>query len=483
MELSKHVEQSEPSEYMEPSEPKELSEDMEPMEPGEPSEHMEPSEPSDSSEPKELSRREFVTAFGAFGAAILAIGGTTTLAACADDEAPEEDEEAFTPTPTGEEPNTLRVSEDQVLKAIDFEERPLADYMYEVGRFDLPFGTVVHQINDWLALTLTTHSEGAALVDINLLNLGNGHTLRLFDHAVGGDFGHPDAIIYNARASDSLIVWTECDIASLQWQVYMAPLSTSEDGSFGSYSVGSPTQLDSGEPDYEVPQLAVEANKVYWTVMPNPSGPANYEDSLLKAAVYGSKSPYVVFTSHGRMITHPLITQGYLTFSPRVDTTNIYYQLTAMDITTDKLVKGVVLPQSVRALDAIFLGEHLSFSIENNYSYAGGIGLYGTYLQLPSQSTTATDRWLHLYRKPSAPPVLLAGHLVVKSATRVILIDTEAQTYCSIAPLADCADYGDILAGWGARDRLAIYTNVRSTSALSQARGILRVFQAVEKPS
>ena len=437
------------------------------------------SQDSEGLSTSELTRREFVTAFSAFGAAVLAIGTASSLAACADNEASEEDDETYTPTPTGEEPSTLRVSEDQVLKAIDFSEQPLGDYMREVGRFDLPFGTIVHQINDWLALTLTTHSEGAALVDVNLLHLGNGYTLRLFDNAVGGSFGHPDAIIYNARASDTLIAWTECDIASLQWQVYMAPLTTGEDGSFGSYSVGSPIQLDSGEPDYEVPQLAVHGDKVYWTVMPNPSGPANYEDSLLKAAVHGSKSPYVVFTSHGRIITQPLITEGYLTFSPRVDTTNVYYQLTAMDIATDKLVNGIVLPQSVRALDAIYLGERLSFTIENNYTHAGGIGLYGTYLQLPSQSVMAPDRWLHLYRKPSAAPVMLAQYLVVKSATRVILIDADAQTYCSIQPLADCADYGDILAGWGARERLVIYTNVRSSSATSQARGILRVFEPV----
>jgi hypothetical protein len=128
------------------------------------------------------------------------------------------------------------------------------------------------------------------------------------------------------------------------------------------------------------------------------------------------------------------------------------------------------MPQSVRVLDAMYLDGRFCFSIENNYAQAGGLGLYGTYWQL------GEDSWLHLFRKPSAPPVLLAGRLVVKSSTRVIAINAEDRSYCSIPPPTDSVDYGDILAGWGHQQRLVVYSNVRSTAALSSAHGMLRVF-------
>jgi len=254
--------------------------------------------------------------------------------------------------------------------------------------------------------------------------------------------------------------WTECDIASLDWQVYAAPIQSG--------GLGPAVLIDQGGPDYEVPLLALTGNKIYWTVMPNPAGPAQYQDSYLKAMIFGATEPTVVYTSHGRMITTPLVNQGTLTFAPRVDTKNIYYQLTALRVADDSIADYLIMPQSVRISDALYMDKTFCFSIENYYTYAGGLGTIGTYRQLPDG-----EHWLHLSRQPSAPPLLLAGRLVVKSSIRVIGIDAVGQGYYSIPLLIDSLDYGDSLAGWGSQQNLVVYSNTSSNSCM------LRVFEPV----
>ncbi|MCL2136621.1 MAG: hypothetical protein FWH40_03740 [Coriobacteriia bacterium] len=415
-----------------------------------------------------FTRREFLTVFTAAGAVVLALAAVATLEACAD--GTDDEEDLFVPSPAGEEPDTLEVDDSQLVEAIEFEDRPLEEFMYESRRFDLPYGSIVRQVDDRLALVLTPHESGSALIDVKLLNLDSGELIELIDKAIGASYMHPDAIVYDARASDSLIAWTECDISNLDWLVFVAQIATDENGG---YSLGTPVLVDEGNAEYEVPLLAVAKDKAYWTVMPNPEGSARYEDSYLKMISYNKPKPTVVHTSHGRMITTPLINQGILTFAPRVDTNNVYYQLTALNTANDRLVAGVVMPQSMRILDAVYLDNALSFTIENNYTYAGGLSRFGTYWQLND------DKWLHLYRKPTVPPVLFNGRLIVKSSTRVIAIDASEGVYCSIPPLTDSAEYGDILAGWGKQDRLLVYSNIRNNNALSKAHSVLRVFSPV----
>jgi len=416
-----------------------------------------------------ISRRDFLTASGALGLLSLGVAATGSLAGC-EPEAAEDNEDLTTPpTPAGEDPTPISVTSEQLIEATIFNEQPLADYLDEVVRHTLPYGSIVYQINYDLALVLTPHEQGNALVDIYLLNLNDGRMVLLLNQAEGIKNGHDDAILYDARASESLLVWTECDIATMKWQVYAAAIT--EQG------IDQPVLIDTGEPEYEVPLLAVIGNKAYWTVMPNPEGTAQYEDSYLKAMIYKQRQPWVVYTSHGRIITTPLISQETLTFSPRVDTKNVYYQLTALNTNNDKIINYSIMPQSMRIHEALYLFDRFVFSLENNYSYAAGLGYYGTYMPMSDGL-----HWLHLSRKPSAAPILLGGRLVLKSSTRVIGIDPEAQTYYSIPTLADAADYGDVLAGWGMQERLVVYCNVKGSGILSDTHGVVRVFEQVRPP-
>ena len=413
-----------------------------------------------------ISRRSFVKTGAAVSLAAIGVAAATNLVGCDDDEDEGDDSNTLLPPVAGEVPDTIAVTADQIVKVTDFQELPLYEYLEEVNSFSLPFGTVVHQINPTQALALVPCTEGPNLISINLLNLEWGNYHPLISQAVGATRGSPNVILYSCRASSSLLVWTELDIGTFGWQVYMAAISEEV--------LGQPWLLDEGTLDYEVPLLAVADNKAYWTVMPNPDGPARYEDSYLKAAVLNQRMPWVVHTSHGRMITTPLVSEGVLTFAPRVDTKNIYYQLTALSVADDRLLDYIVMPQSMRIYEAIYTENGFCFSVEDSYSYADGLGSYGTYMPLADGQS-----WLHLYRKPTAAPLLLGEQLVLKSATRVIGIDASRNGYYTISPVADSLNYGDTLAACGRQPNLVVYSNVRSNTILAVPECVLRVYVPV----
>ncbi|MCL2339329.1 MAG: hypothetical protein FWC59_00280, partial [Actinomycetia bacterium] len=416
---------------------------------------------------RNISRRAFLASSLQAGAAVaLGTAAAGSLAGCSDNNATASSGSQVTLS-DGTSVAILSARTDQLLEVTEFNEATnLADYLVEAVRYELPYGTIFYQMDNDRVLALIPSGSGRSLIRFEQLDLNNGTRIRLLDTAVGLSAERPAAILYDARCSTDLLLWTECDVSDLSWQVYTAQLTNG--------SVGGPVLVDEGSADMEIPLLAVAGDKAYWTVMPNPGGPAQYNDSYLKMAGAGSSDVQIVYTSHGRMCTTPLVDQGVLTFVPRVDTKNIYYQLTALDTASNQIQYAAVMPQSVRVLDALALEGNFCFSLEDNYSYASGLGFYGTYQPLAN-----ADRWLHLARKPSAAPVILRDRLVVKSALRVIGIDAANQFYYSIPPLSGSADYGDILAGWGHQERLVIYSNVNTGLNLDTAKGILRVFTPV----
>ncbi|MDR0308458.1 MAG: hypothetical protein LBH87_00820, partial [Coriobacteriales bacterium] len=300
---------------------------------------------------------------------------------------------------------------------------------------------------------------------------------------------HPAAILYDGRASDTALIWTELDLSDQGWQVYAASLKGA--------TLGTPQLLDQGSSDYEVPLICVSGSKAYWSVMPNAGGAAQYENSYLKAAVLGEfdaeqaaghettapqttpadtvtaalqRPPYVVYTSHGRMIAQPLATQGILSFVPRVDTNGIYYRLTALSVADDSLIASVILPQSLRVSEALYLDNSFTFSIEANYSSAGGLGQFGTYRQMDN------GQWLHFGRVPTSPAMRVNEFLVLKSTLSVVGLDVANQSYCIIPPPSDTEDFGDTLAGWGESDHIVVFAQTKASSASIASATIVRVF-------
>jgi hypothetical protein len=402
--------------------------------------------------PVPLTRRDFVTRTIGAGAALAAGGAValtgSALTGCASSEG-QAVEGLVSKSIQDEDIVALAVSSEQVIEATEFVDAPFEDYLVLQETFELPFGSLVHQLDSSKALVLLPGGKGEPLRKIATLNLGNGELTTLLDKPVGTS---KNAVIYEARASRTRLIWVEFDLGDRSWRTYVMPL--------GATTAGEAWRVDEGDSDYEPPMLAVGGDKVYWTHMPVATGAANMEDSLLKAlgafeqnassgqGAGGLGEPYTLFTSHGRMITNPLVTDGIVTFVPRVDTANVSYQLTALTCADDTLVDFQILPQSLRVSEAVYMREAFSFTIEGNYDYAGGLSRFGTYRQLEDGT------YLHVGRPPFGPSAYFGGCLIVKSTLSIVGFDPVARRSFIIEIPPRCSNYGEALVSWGVQDRV-----------------------------
>jgi hypothetical protein len=406
------------------------------------------------------------------GAAALAAGGVSALGGCASS-AEQQLEELVSKSVKDKDIVTLTVAADQVVEATEFEEAPFEDYLTLQGTYELPLGSLVHQMDSSLALVLLPGEEGESLRKIGTLNLSSGAVSTVVSEPVATG---KNVVIYDARASRSRLIWVEFDLGEQSWRTYVMPLEAS--------STQNAQMVEEGSVDFEPPMLAAAGDKVYWTAMPTATGAQALTDSYLKAfgsfgqngssssgqTAAASGESYTVFTSHGRMITNPLVSDGIVTFVPRVDTTNIYYQLTALNCSDDKPVDFQILPQSMRVSDAVYLRDAFAFAIEGNYTYADGLSRFGTYRPLEDGT------YLHIGRPPSGPAVYFKGCLVVKSTLNIVGFDPIGRRSFVIETPPRCSDFGEALVGWGVQDRI-VTTSLRLAEDKSRAEATtVRVF-------
>jgi hypothetical protein len=428
------------------------------------------------------------------GAAVAA-GGGSMLSGCARSKE-QQFEELVSKGVEDEDIETLAVAPEQLVEAADFDEVPFGNYLSLQTTLEAPLGSLFYQIDSAVALILLPGERGGSFRKLGMFDLHDGSITTVVSKPVGTG---KNVIIYDARASRTALIWTELDLGTYGWNTYVASLNGT--------TVGEAWMVEEGDAEWEPSMLAVAGSKVYWTVMPVATGAANLEDSRLFAleltpggaeggsaigseggsatssgsaatgtgsAATGTGSaatpataptrgePYAVLTSHGRMITNPLVTDGIVTFVPRVDTANVYYQLTALDCVTDKPVDFRVLPQSLRVTEALYLKGAFTFSIEDNYDYAGGLKRFGTYQDLGDGS------YLHVSRPPMSPVVRFGDCLVLKSATNIVGFDPLSRKSFIIEKPPRSADFGETLIGWGVQDKV-----VTSSIRMSEAGGVM----------
>jgi hypothetical protein len=412
----------------------------------------------------QFTRRHFMAGVLGAGAAIIAAGGDVVLSGCTPSKE-EQFEELVSRGVEDEKIQALNVDPERLIEAIDFEEVPMEDYLELQATHELPFGSLVHQMGPSRVLVLLPGEEGEGFRKIGTLDLGSGTLTTVIDTPVSTG---RNALIYDARASDGALIWVEVDVGEQDWHVYAATLEG---------TVVRNTQLvEEGDADYEPSMLAVAGRKVYWTVMPMAAGPANQEDSFFRALDFaqgdetGQRVPYTVLTSHGRMITNPLVTDGIVTFVPRVDTQNVYYQLTALNCSDDRPVDFIVLPQSLRVTEAIYMNGSFTFSIESNYDYAGGLKNFGTYRDM------GDGAYLHVGRPPVCPAVSFGKFLIIKTPASVLGIDPVEQKLFIVKPPTYSTDYGEALVGWGVQDRIVTSSLRLSEDTSSIEATLVRVF-------
>jgi hypothetical protein len=432
--------------------------------------HPTPAQPPAQPTPAQpsLTRRGFVAGALGLGAVALAAGGTAALGACAPSKE-QQFAELVTKGVSDKDIETLQVTSEQVIEATDFERAPFEDYLKLQATYELPLGSIVHQMDSGFALVLLLGGEGESLRKVGMLNLGDGKLTQVLAKPVGTG---KNVVIYDARANRNALIWVELDLGNHHWSTYVASLNglTAQNATLGDARL-----VEEGDVDYEPPMLAAAEQKLYWTVMPVATGAANKEDSLFRALSLEQEGlyqgePYTVLTSHGRMITNPLVTNGVVTFVPRVDTANVYYQLTALDCANDRLVDFRVLPQSLRVTDAIYLDGVFSFNIEGNYGYAEGLSNFGIYQELED------GNYLWVGRPPVCPALRFKGCLVIQSTANIVGYDPEQSRYFVIESPPQSPKFGEALVGWGVQDKV-----VTSTLRLAEDSGageatMVRVF-------
>lgn len=351
---------------------------------------------------------------------------------------------------------TLEVPESSVTSSEDLgDAAPAEEHMTLTGSFDLEYGTLVWASDDQVAACLVPGETANPLCQAGILSLSSGNLTIVLDQAQGTAEGFQ---IYEARATSRGMVWVEADILENAWRVYTATLSS--DG-----TLGTPAKVDEGGGDWETPSIAAVGSRAFWEIMPKRESGASSEDSLLKAASFGSSDVQTICTSTGRFATPPYAADGAVVATPRTNTSGVHYQLTRLDAESGQVTDTLVLPQSMSPLEAGYGDTGFMFSFDAIYNYGGGIANLGTYC--PAQDARNGDYssapWFRFARTPSAAPAWCGGYLMVKSTNSVCGIDLATGTWFSLGVDNGADDYGDYLATTGSHSTVVTYSNIDHT--------------------
>lgn len=324
-----------------------------------------------------------------------------------------------------------------------------------VGDFDLPFGSLVWANDDRLAACLLPTENSTPLTQVALLALDTGLCTIVLPESVGAAEGFQ---IYDVRATGSGLVWTEADILDNVWRVYTA----TTDGA----SIGTPALVDEGDTvDWESPSLAAVGDYAFWQVLPRADGAMRTEDSLLKRARMGTAQAEVVYESHGRMSTPPYSAEDAVIITPRADTGGINYQLTRVDAATGAVTDTLVLPNSMRPLEAAYGPTGFTFSFDAWYTYGDGISGIGTYVPraLPAREDYEGADWVCFDRTPTAAPAWCGSYFIVKSTSAVCGVNLTSGDYFAFNVESGSDTYGDYLASSGTHANVVTFSNVDDT--------------------
>lgn len=392
-----------------------------------------------------LTRRHFL--YGALGVGTLAaVGGGASVIIEQTKSDPNDDltvlevpESSVLSSTSDEFANTFSLAEDH------------AALVNQVGNFELPYGSLVWVSDDSLAACLIPGEEAKPLTRVALLSLNSGQYTTVLEQAVGMSEGFE---IYDVRATSSGLIWAEADILDGVWRVYTAQHNGA--------TVGTPILVEEGDGQWEMPTLAAVGSRAFWQLMPKLTGTMKSEPSLFKRATMGASDTETVWTSIGRMATAPYATEDSVVITPRTDTTSIHYQLTCIDANSGETRDTMVLPSSMKPLEAGYGNTGFMFSFDAGYQYGDGIASLGTYA--PASKVTdgnySAAPWFRFSRNPTAAPAWCGSFFMVKSKTQVVGINFDANTYFQLDLKSGADDYGEYLASTGSRNAVVTYTNI-----------------------
>ena len=395
-----------------------------------------------------LSRRQLL--YGVAGVAgLAAVGGVATAVSNAN--------------ANRNEVESLTVADGDTFTLDDCAEVPPKDVMTLVGEYKLPYGSLLWAGNDTIAACLTPTEKASPLVHGQILNLTSGYLSSVLTSADGQSEGFE---IYDMRASDEGVVWTEANILTGDWRVIISQISMMD--------LQEHHQVDEGDASTEMPTLVAIGKNAYWQVVPveppeDAEDPDEGETQIRMVAFSKPKNVKTIYSVPGRCSTAlmPANTENGVVITPRHPDARSHRQMLVIG-SNGKVLDSTTFPSRMVPMEACYGSSGFAFSFESIYNYGGGISNLGTYTpQTKPESGNYSNRsWFHFTRTPSIPPAWCDGWFMVKSTSAVVGIDLQSKRYTIFPTDNNAAIYGDCLASLGDNGTVVIFTNIDRTAAV-----------------
>ena len=363
------------------------------------------------------------------------------------------------------EVESLTVAESDVFTLDDCAEVPTKDVMTLISEYKLPYGSLVFSGNDTIAACLRPTEKASPLVTASILNITSGFESTVLEKADGQSEGFE---IYDIRASEEGVIWTEANILTGDWRVFVGAISMME--------LQDHHQVDEGDASLEMPTLAAIGMNAFWQVVPvEPSedeGDAQELETQVRMVAFNKPSDVkTIYTAAGRCATAlmPANAEQGVVVTPRHAEAQSHRQMLLVGA-DGKVADSATFPSRMVPMEACYGASGFAFSFESIYNYGDGIANLGTYTPQakPEGGQYSNRSWFHFTRTPSMPPAWCDGWFVVKSTSAIVAIDLTSKRY-TIFPTDNNAEiYGDCLASIGENGTVVIFTNIDRTAAVKE---------------
>ncbi len=334
----------------------------------------------------------------------------------------------------------------------------------EAGSFSIPVGNVLHPgEGTWIPVT-TAGSSATPMVKGSAFSTTTGSMVEVVSKPIAGD--ENNVVIYDVRCSDSVYAWVEISLLTREWTLYAARFSEGK-------LQGNPTTLWSADANFDPARFVVTDSSVIWLVMPSTSGNKTTEHSFCYLWKAGDSNAKAVVESPGRFATDPVVSDGAVTLTPRVNASEgTFYGITAYSLSDDLSTQEgrLVLPASVRPLNAVRMGDKFVFSIEASYASGGLLGKMGTYIG------DGNDKFVVLSREPFADVAGKDGLYLIKSSSSYFVINTNDRSYSVLSAANHCIDYGEYPARVGTCSTFATFSTVKDQNTGYSSSVNVRLF-------
>lgn len=401
---------------------------------------------------KLLTRRTAVKGALGLGALAAVTGTTTQLAACTTQE---HANSAGTPQVLEEGSAT------SITEAYTYQED--LTYLTPSAQYSLPLGTVFRPAEGaWLPATTTTSSAGEP-VAVSALNVNTGELKEVLaaPQSAGSNY-----VFYDVHCSDSVYAWVEYNTVSKAWALWAAPFAAGA-------LAGDAVCLWEASEEYDPAQAVASGDAVIFQVMPAASGTKSTESSYCYVWRVGDAAPAAVVESPGRFACEPSVSQGVVTLVPRVNADQgVFYGIRAYTLRDNlaTIVDTLVLPQSIKPMTAVRMGERFAFQIEATYASGGLFANMGTYIG------GSDGPFVELAREPVAAVAGLEDVFIIKSKSSYVIANTTAHTYETLTAQNRAQDHGEFPARIGVTSQFVTFCTVKDATTGYPANVVVRIF-------